>query len=193
MGNRGQTWNPFKFWAPWNDHGLSRTLLSCFSAEGHLLCFSNWQIKRSEKDWISLKFTAARLQWKLCVCLYYYLSGWKHPSVFSCLRKAKRNNGVFNFRSCFKSAQLWFFFLAGGWARGWDGGWCIFWWLLASRNQYSTICSDVKVDVHPSSPPARTCLFYHLAFNNLHNNLQNNFNNLPNPQNIEKLLVFNSL
>lgn len=103
-----ETCNPFKLCASGNGHRLSRALWSCFSAEGHLLCFSNWQIERSEKDWISLKFTAARFQWALCVCLYYYLSGWKRPSVLTCPRKEERNNGVFNFIFFFKSAQLWF-------------------------------------------------------------------------------------
>lgn len=105
-------------------------------------CFSNWQFKRSGKDWINLNFTAARLQWALCVYLYYYLSGWKCPSVFTCPRKDERNNAVFNFGSCFTFILLWFFF---PWKKA-------IWRFGALPNQSSAAVFDVKIDLVPVTP-----------------------------------------
>lgn len=122
--------------------------------------FSNWQFKRSEKDWINLNFTAARLQWVLCVCLYYYLSGCKCPSAFTCPWKDERNNAVFNFGSCFKSILLWFFF----------PGKKAIWRFLALPKQYSADVFDVKIDLtlllllQLRTP----CFYHHLALNSLH-------------------------
>lgn len=71
----------FKLFAQGVDHRLSRILTELLLSWGPFVCvfFSNWQFKRSEKDWINLNFTAARLQGALYVSLYYYLSGWKTP------------------------------------------------------------------------------------------------------------------
>lgn len=110
----------FKLLAQGMTTGCLVLSLSCFSAEDCLCVFSNWQFKRSEKDWINLNFAAARLQWALCVCLYYYLSGGKRPSALTCPWKDERNNAAFNFGSYFKSALLWFFFL---WKRQFDNFW----------------------------------------------------------------------
>lgn len=84
------------------------------------VCFPIGNSKGQRKDWINLNFTAARLQWALCVCLYYYLSGRKRPSAFTCPWKDERNNAAFNFGSDFKSIPLWFFFL---WKRQFDNFW----------------------------------------------------------------------
>lgn len=134
----------------------------CFSAEDNLcVCFSNWQRKRSEKDWINLNFTATRLQGALCACLYYYLSGWKCPSVLTCLWKDRRNNAVFNFGFYFKPILLWFFF---PWKkRQFDN----FWHCLTSvamlvliLKQAASVLLLLRVYV--------TGAYHHLAFNSLH-------------------------
>lgn len=103
--------SPFKLLAQARTTGCLALSLRCFSAGNGLCVLYNWQFKRSEKDWINLNLTAARLQTALCVCLHYYLSGWKCPSAFTCPWKDERNNAVFNFGSYFKSALLRFFFL----------------------------------------------------------------------------------
>lgn len=50
--------------------GCLELSLSCFSAEGHLCVFPIGNSNGQKKDWINLNFTAARLQWALCVCLH---------------------------------------------------------------------------------------------------------------------------
>lgn len=84
------------------------------------VCFPIGNSKGQRKDWINLNFPAARLQWALCVRLYYYLSGGERPSAFTCPWKDERNNAAFNFGSYFQSILLWFFFL---WKRQFDNFW----------------------------------------------------------------------